>query len=84
MKRFTLIVLILFLFSCIFASTDKGKELFELKCSKCHPIERALSKTKSLSVWKITLRRMAKYSEEAGGSITSEETTMIAEYLAER
>ena len=84
MKRFTLIVLILFLLSFTFASADEGKELFELKCSKCHTLERALSKTKSLSAWKRTTRRMAKYSEKAGGKITSAETTMIAEYLAGR
>jgi hypothetical protein len=83
-KRFTLIVLILFLLSFTFASADEGKELFELKCSKCHTLERSLSKTKSLSAWKRTSRRMAKYSKKAGGSITLAETTMIAEYLAGR
>jgi mono/diheme cytochrome c family protein len=84
MKRFTLIVLIFFLLSFTFASADEGKELFELKCSKCHTLERALSKTKSLNAWKRTSRRMAKYAEQAGGRITSAETTMIAEYLAGR
>jgi mono/diheme cytochrome c family protein len=84
MKRFTLIVLIFFLLSFTFASADEAKELFKLKCSKCHTLDRALSKTKSLSAWKRTSRRMAKYSEQAGGSITSAETTMISEYLAGR
>jgi mono/diheme cytochrome c family protein len=84
MKNITLIVLVIFLSSFTFVSADEGKELFKLKCSKCHTLERALSKTKSLSAWKRTSRRMARYSEQAGGSIASAETTMIAEYLAGR
>jgi mono/diheme cytochrome c family protein len=84
MKSFTLIVVIISLFSFTAASADEGKELFKSKCSKCHTLERSLSKTKSLSAWERTARRMARYSKRAGESITSAETTMIAEYLAGR
>ena len=67
-----------------FASADEGKELFKLKCSKCHSLERSLDKTKDLPAWNRTTKRMARYSEKAGDIITSAETTMIAEYLAGR
>jgi hypothetical protein len=56
-----------------------AQELFENKCSKCHTLERALTKTKDLQGWKKTAIRMSKYS---AGEITLEEAEIIAEYLA--
>lgn len=63
------------------ASSGSGKELFEKKCSKCHALDRALSKDKDLDAWKRTTKRMSKYSE---GVITEAESEAIALYLAGR
>ncbi len=75
---------IIFSSSFASASLEEGEILFKTKCIKCHTLERALSKTKSLSAWKRTTRRMAKYSGQAGEIIASSEVKMIAEYLAGR
>jgi mono/diheme cytochrome c family protein len=76
----TLLLLLCAAFSAS-VSAQMGKELFEKKCDKCHLLERALNKTKSLEAWKRTTARMAKY---AGGTISAVEADMIAEYLAGR
>jgi len=57
----------------------KGKALFENKCSKCHPLSKALSKTKDLKQWQTTALRM---SGKKNSGITSEEAEIIAEYLS--
>jgi len=67
-----------------FAEANDGKALFEQKCIKCHTLERALGKTKSLAAWRRTTSRMSRYAEQAGDTITPEEAVMIAEYLANR
>lgn len=63
------------------ASYHAGKPLFESKCSKCHSLERALSKQKDLAAWQRTTQRMSHYS---GGAITAQDADRIAEYLAGR
>jgi mono/diheme cytochrome c family protein len=84
MRLIISVLLIVFSSSFASASLEEGENLFKEKCIKCHTLERALNKTKSLRAWKRTSKRMAKYSEQAGEKITSAETTMIAEYLAGR
>jgi mono/diheme cytochrome c family protein len=84
MKIILSVLLIIFSSSFASASLEEGKNLFEEKCIKCHTLERALNKTKSLSAWKRTTSRMARYSEQAGDSITAAETLLIADYLAGR
>lgn len=76
------IIAIALLFSVAYAEmTEEGKVIFETKCSKCHPLDRALSKQKDLGSWKKTTLRMSKYS---AGVITEEEAGKVAEYLAGR
>ncbi|MDO8282372.1 MAG: c-type cytochrome [Thermodesulfovibrionia bacterium] len=74
-------LLLLMNISFLSAYSDSGKELFEKRCSKCHALDRALRKNKDLDAWKITTKRMAKYSE---GAITEPEAEEIALYLAGR
>jgi mono/diheme cytochrome c family protein len=84
MKFILSALLIIFLSSFACASPEEGERLFTEKCHKCHTLERALEKTKSLSAWKKTTSRMAKYAEQAGEPIPVSEAIMIAEYLAGR
>lgn len=76
----SLSLLLLMQVSFSYASSDSGKELFEKKCSKCHSLDRALSKKKDLAAWKNTTHRMAKYS---GGAISEAEAEEIAIYLVD-
>jgi mono/diheme cytochrome c family protein len=82
------IYVILFIVSLIvsnaLAHADEGRELFEKKCSVCHTLERALSKTKSPGAWKRTTIRMAAYSRKTMKVITSEQADKIADYVAGR
>jgi hypothetical protein len=64
-------------FSC--SSTQQGKVLFESKCAKCHPLDYAFGKKKSLDEWNKITETMARYSE---GAITKKEAQIIAKYLA--
>jgi phage FluMu protein Com len=76
----TAVIIIAALFSAnSFASESGAQKLFEKKCSRCHTLNRALTKTKDLEAWKRTTTRMSKYSK---GEITLEEAEIIAEYLA--
>ena len=84
MKFILSVLLIIFSSSLTYASPETGEQLFKDKCDRCHTLERSLEKTKSLSAWKKTTSRMAKYSNQTGESITSAEAIMIAEYLAGR
>jgi mono/diheme cytochrome c family protein len=79
MRKILLVLAVLFTASVASASNQEGKELFENRCSKCHLLERALNKTKSLEAWERTITRMAKYS---GGVIKDSEVMIIAAYLA--
>jgi hypothetical protein len=83
--RFIICLAILIITSPIgFAAENEGKALFEQKCIKCHTLERALGKTKSLAAWRRTTSRMSRYAEQAGSTITPEDAVKIAEYLAGR
>ncbi len=75
---FTNVLFTLIIISSIFAS-DEGKKLFEEKCDKCHPLERALSKTKNEASWQRTVERMAK---KIPGMIGKNDEPLIAKYLA--
>ncbi len=79
MRKFLLVLAVIFTASVVSAANQDGKELFENRCIKCHLLERALNKTKSLEAWERTITRMAKYS---GGVITDSEVIVIAGYLA--
>ncbi len=79
MKNAIFILITIFTASLAFASVQEGKELFERKCDKCHSLERSLKKSKSLTAWNKTIKRMARYSE---GLITEQDSKKIAEYLA--
>lgn len=79
MKNAIFILITIFTASLAFASVQEGKELFERKCDKCHSLARSLKKSKSLTAWKRTNKRMARYSE---GLITEQDSKKIAEYLA--
>ncbi|MBI5408848.1 MAG: cytochrome c554 family protein [Nitrospirae bacterium] len=83
MRRSTPILLIVaaFFTSGAFASSDNGRQLFESRCDKCHPLERALIKSKTLEEWKKTTLRMSNYS---GGVIPVKEAEEIAVFLAGR
>ena len=79
MKNVIFILITIFTASLAFASVQEGKELFERKCDKCHSLERSLRKSKSLTAWNRTNKRMARYSK---GLITEQDSKKIAEYLA--
>jgi mono/diheme cytochrome c family protein len=83
MRKYIFIIVIVLISSVAFASASEqeGKKLFEKKCKKCHPLERALEKNKDLEGWKRTAKRMAGYSS---WEISSEDSEKIAEYLAGR
>ncbi len=90
MKKSIFILIVIFFVSNAFAShvliskelsssRNRAKNLFEKMCSKCHTLNRALSKTKDLEAWKRTTKRMARY---ASGVFTDKEADEIAKYLA--
>jgi mono/diheme cytochrome c family protein len=60
------------------ATTSAPKELFEIKCSMCHSLDRPASKRKSYDEWLSTVTRM----RGNGAPVTDEEAVVIAEYLA--
>jgi mono/diheme cytochrome c family protein len=55
------------------------KNLFEAKCSICHPVDRPLGASKSAPDWLATAQRM---SEKKPGHLTADEVADIAAYLA--
>lgn len=59
------------------AGTAKG--VFESACSRCHPLDRALRKTKDRPGWQKTVERMKGY---AAGSLSDAEAQTIVEYLS--
>ena len=54
------------------------KELFEAKCSMCHPLSRPLGETMDRDGWTATVTRMQKVN---GCPITDEEAKAIVEHL---
>ena len=76
-----MVLLTIFMALSACTSVQEGKELFEGKCGRCHPLEDALSKTKNLAEWEKTTKAMVKYSD---GAITEKEAKKIAKYLAGR
>ncbi len=57
---------------------DRGKALFEGKCSDCHALSRPLNKTKDRDGWTATVTRMQKVN---GCRITDAEAAEIVNYL---
>lgn len=58
---------------------NAAKSLFETHCSRCHPLDRPLRKTKDRASWQKTVDRMKGY---AGGTLGDPEAQMIVEYLS--
>ena len=56
-----------------------GQAAFHRSCVKCHDAERSLSKRKSLSAWRATVRRMAA---KDGADVPSSDVEAIATFLA--
>jgi cytochrome c2 len=56
-----------------------SKGLFEAKCARCHPLDRALRKNKDRPGWQKTVERMKGY---AAGTLADEEARTIIEYLS--
>lgn len=56
-----------------------AKALFEAKCSRCHPLDRATRKIKDHSGWQKTVERMKGY---AAGAISDAEAQAIVEHLS--
>lgn len=56
-------------------------QLYEKKCSSCHPIERSKSKRKSEKGWRKTVMRMKNTN---GAPITDEEAEIIIRHLTDK
>jgi hypothetical protein len=62
MKNISLVyITILVLFSTS-ASAREGESLFEKNCIRCHSLERALIRKKTIEGWRKTIMRMSSYS----------------------
>ena len=59
-------------------SPGDAKELFETKCSVCHPTSRPLGKNKDRDGWTATVTRMQKVN---GCPISDDEAKRIIDYL---
>jgi len=81
MKNALFIIIAVFTASVAFASVKEGQELFEQKCGNCHSLARSLRKSKSLSAWKRTAKRMIRYDSS---NLSKKDADIIAEYLAGR
>ncbi len=60
------------------APADPAKELFEAKCSICHPLSRPLGEHQDRAEWTKDVTRMQKVN---GCPITDEEAKVIIDYL---
>jgi mono/diheme cytochrome c family protein len=60
---------------------SRGQSAFESSCTQCHDADRALRKSKSLSGWLATVRRMARMED---ADIDAADIVPIATYLASR
>ena len=56
------------------------KDIFEKRCSLCHPVSKPLGQSKSGEEWRKTVTKMKGY---AGGRISNEEAETITKYLTE-
>ena len=64
-----------------FAEIKKNaKDLFEEKCSICHPLDRPKSKTRTKDEWEITVMRMMNMHR---APITEAQARLIIDYLTE-
>lgn len=77
MKKLTALILATALLGAGAAIAD-DKELFEKKCSICHPLSRPLGATMDRSGWTATVTRMQKVN---GCPITDDEAKAIVDYL---
>lgn len=57
----------------------RGKTAFNSKCTTCHEADRTLCKSKSLTAWKVCVRRMA---EKDGSEIAPKDVEPITAYIA--
>ena len=63
------------------ALIQQGQTAFNTSCTTCHDAQRSLDKTKSLSAWRATVRRMA---DKEGANIPASSHEAIATYLSSR
>jgi mono/diheme cytochrome c family protein len=61
------------------ALIQQGKTAFETSCVTCHGAEKSLQASKSISAWRVTVRRMA---EKDGAHVPDSTHEAIAIYLA--
>lgn len=59
--------------------TPENKALFAEKCSKCHSLDRATSKSHNHKEWQETIQRMRELN---GARLTDLEAERVAGYLA--
>ncbi len=72
-------LLLLGVVGCGGAPDAPGRALFEVKCSRCHPIETPLSRYKSPAEWQRTVWAM----RQRGARVTESEAAQIAAYLSQ-
>ncbi len=53
--------------------------LMSQQCTRCHPLSRVTSKTKTAEQWKVTVDRMIQH----GAQLTPPEEQALVEYLAQ-
>ncbi len=56
-----------------------GREIFELRCSRCHSVETPLSRRKDRAGWERTVWAM----RQRGARLTDEEAAEVVRYLLE-
>lgn len=85
MKHLFFLVLIVFLAAFYLSISNAAEEksvyakpIFEQKCSVCHKIDRATSKTKTYDEWYKTVTRMKNRNS---AKITDDEVKLIVDYL---
>ena len=59
-------------------NADPDRELFELRCSRCHEIKNPLSRTKTPEGWRRTVWAM----RQRGATVSDEEARRIVDYLS--
>ena len=66
--------------SRVVGSDASPKELFEARCSKCHQLDKALSRTMSPDEWRAVVNKM---KDKWFSGISDEDAAIIADYLIE-